>query len=240
MERTLYLLIFFFAFQSAMPVPTNREKIYQAYVHNKMDVWKKTLEEYEQKKILNPGERLELLEFQYGYAAWCIGNDRDDEASYYIKKAFRNADFLEKEKYSLSNVYAYKAALYGYEIGLAPYKAPFYGPKSKSYAQKAVDSNNTNPLAYTQLANIQFYMPAAFGGDKEQAIKYYLIAKAFLETEQKTKGNWNYLSLLATLGQAYEKVGNLLEAKSVYRKALEIEPEFDWIKNELLPTINKN
>ncbi len=239
MERTLYLLIFFSLFHPVASHAQSHEEIYEAYVLDEMHRWKAVLDGYAGRSNLSLGDQLEYLEYLYGYIAWCVGNDRDDEASGHLDEAFEIADYLESKSYSLSNIYAYKAAFYGYKIGLAPYKAPFYGPKSKSYAQKAIDTDSKNPLAYTQLANMQFYMPPAFGGSKEEAIKYYQIALAFLETEKKTERNWNYLSLLATMGQAYEKIGNLSKAKSVYVKALETDSRFKWVKNELLPNIEK-
>jgi tetratricopeptide (TPR) repeat protein len=43
----------------------------------------------------------------------------------------------------------------------------------------------------------------------------------------------------AWLGQTLEKMKNLQEALQIYQKALEIDPEFAWIKHDLLPKLNE-
>ena len=49
------------------------------------------------------------------------------------------------------------------------------------------------------------------------------------------KNNWNFLNLLATIINAYYEIGNYGKAKQYCIKTLEIEPNFDWVKNVLYP-----
>lgn len=218
---------------------TPRQKIYSYYISNRMQDWKLFIDKMAAKSNQSASEKLELLEYQYGYIAWCIGVERDEEAAEYLKKAWKIAEQLEKQKYRLSSVYAYKAAFYGYEIGLGPWIAPVYGPKSMNHAKKAIEANADDPIGYIQLGNMQFYMPAAFGGSKTEAINYYRKAILMIENKKNTKGNWMYLSLLATLGQAYEIVGKQSEAEQIYRKALATEPDFLYVSKELLPKLKR-
>ena len=53
------------------------------------------------------------------------------------------------------------------------------------------------------------------------------------------KSNWMYLNLLTLIGQTEQKLNNLQQAKLYYEKALTIEPDFVWVKNELLPTLKQ-
>ena len=77
-----------------------------------------------------------------------------------------------------------------------------------------------------------------FGGSKTKAIHYYLKAQEIMENSPKyTTKNWNYLNLLVTIAQAYQKTDNLNKAKAYYEKILNIEPEFAWVKNELYPQL---
>lgn len=225
---------------SSFAAPTNEsQQIYEAYISNNMPAWKTIMDRMDKAKSPSNENLLQLLDFQYGYIAYCLGIDADDEAEYYLEKAWETADKLEERKYKLASVHAYKAALYGYEIGLGPYMAPFYGPRSIAAAEKAQELDSNDPLGYIQAGNMLFYMPAAFGGSKPEAIEYYRKAINMLEIQGKSKLNWQYLSLLATLGQAFEKTGQYKEAVAVYEKALREEPQFLFVRNKLLPAARK-
>ena len=135
-------------------------------------------------------------------------------------------------------VNAYKAAFYGFRIGLNKLLAPFLGGKSLECAKNAVKLDDMNPLAYVQLGNAEFYMPAAFGGSKAEALKYYTKAQEIIESDTVAlKEDWNYLSLLTVIAQAYSYTGEYDKSKQYLDKILSIEPEFTWIKSELYPQI---
>jgi tetratricopeptide (TPR) repeat protein len=240
MERSKYFIVIIAVLLSLSSVgQSNKVLIYNAYISNKMSNWKIVLDKMI--KIDNPNltTRFEILDYQYGYIAWCVGTGRDDEAEKYLELAWKNADFLEIKKYKLSSVYAYKSAFYGYEIGLNTMMAPFYGPKSKKYMNKAMEADPNDPLGFMQYANSEFYMPAAFGGSKIVAVENYKKSILKMEKIGNLQFNWNYLSLLAITGQALEAIDKPSEAKLYYQKALKFEPNFLWVKNDLLPKLLK-
>lgn len=238
MERTLYLIIGSLCFINfSFAQNEYKEDIYNCFVNNKMSEWKKIIDNIEGTQNKSNALRLELLNYQYGYIAWCLGNDKEDEAERYLNLAVNNADILMKKGYNVPIIHAYKSALWGYKIGLASYKAPFLGPESIEFAEKSVTLDSKNYLGYIQLGNIKYYMPSIFGGSKLLALNYYLKALKLMENNQPTK-DWNYLSLLITIAQAYTGIENYEKAKIYYQKVLKIEPNFDWVKNELLPKLN--
>ena len=184
--------------------------------------------------------KLDLLNYQYGYIAWCISKEKTNEAEKYIDKSEKLIELLERQSYNLPMLYAYKAAFIGFELGISPYKAPFIGAKSLSYAQQSVGLDSLNAMAYVQLGNIAFYTPKMFGGSKPEAMQYYFKAIKIMQEEiESTKQNWNYLNLLATIINAYMDLEQYDMAKKYCIKTLSIEPEFDWIKNNLYPQILK-
>lgn len=201
--------------------------------------WKTVLDKMQQIEKPNLQTRLELLDYQYGYIAFCLGKDKEDEAKKYLEKAWDNLEILEDKKYQPAWTNGYRSAFYGYEIGLNSMMAPFYGPKSMTYAKKSMEADAANPFGFLQYANIQYYMPSTFGGSKTEAIEYYKKAMVKMEARGDINFNWNYLSLLAITGQALESVNKLSEAKQFYEKALKVEPNFLWVKNELLPKLLK-
>ena len=135
-------------------------------------------------RLKNPGNNeqlLELVNYQYGYIGYCIGFKKRDEARRYLALAENNIEILEKRNYKLSDIHAYKCAFYGFKIGLNKLSAPVNGMKSLDHAKKALELDNENYFAWIQYGNIQFYMPAAFGGSKKEGIEYFLKAKQMLE-----------------------------------------------------------
>lgn len=202
-----------------------------------MSAWKKYIDSYQ--ATTNSG-KLEFINYLYGYIAYCIGQDNDDEAEKYLNKAENLLEELEGKQYKMSMVYAYKSAFVGFKIGLSPYKAPFIGQESISFAEKSLAIDANNYFAYVQLGNISFYRPAIFGGSKKNAIKYYLKALELMENNSNLlKFNWNYLNLLANIINAYKEIEEYELAKNYCLKTLAIEPEFEWVKNELYPEILK-
>ncbi len=217
-----------------------KSSIYNAYVTNNMAQWRTIIDELNLQKAKTNEFILELINYQYGYIAWCIGNNQTNDAEKYLELANKNIKFLENQSFKPSYTNSYKAALIGFEIGLAWYKAPFIGSKSISCSQTAIELDKNNPFGYLQYANTQYYMPETFGGSKTVALQYYKKALKIMERQAVYKtNNWNYLSLLTTIAQAHSEIENYETAKEYYEKIMEIEPNFVWVKNELFPELLK-
>lgn len=56
-----------------------------------------------------------------------------------------------------------------------------------------------------------------------------------MERSGRTEGEWFYLNLLALTGELYALEGSPEQAVGLYRKALAKEPDFRWVRDELLP-----
>lgn len=241
MERKKYILIVFML-ACGWPVisASYRADIYKAYITGDMEQWKKVIDTMDAQKSTDGEFIAELVNFQYGYIGWCMGNKKNKIAAGYLEKAEKNLSILEKEKKNESLVNAYRSAFYGFRIGMSPLKAPVLGPKSMECAKKAIRLDEKNPLGYVQLGNCYSYMPVIFGGSKTIALDHYKKAENLMETNNsQVSGNWNYLSLLTIIGQASQESGDLTRAKYYYDKALKTEPDFAWVKNELLPGLAK-
>ena len=240
MERkTSYLIIILLA--PFLVSASYKTRIYQAYISNNMQAWQTAMDEMENKKTSENAYLAELLNYQYGYIGYCLGVDEDKAAEKYLDLAEDNLDKLEDQRYSPGTIAAYRCAFYGYKIGLSPMKAPFLGPKSIKAGEEAIKTDPQNPLGFVQLGNAQFHMPAVFGGSKKEAIEYFQKAEKLMEAKPETwvNGNWNYLSLLTKIGQSYEEMKEYKQAEIYYRKALSAEPGFKWVKDELLPNLEK-
>ncbi len=211
--------------------------IYKAYLSGDMQAWEKEMNSLDPK---TDKEKLELVNYQYGYIGWCISEKKEDEADKYLKRAEKTVDMLEDKDYRESTLLAYKAAFIGFEIGISPAKAPFIGMRSLSYAEESLKLNPENYFTHLQLGNIYFYMPKMFGGSKSVAITNYLKSLELMESNKaQLVNNWNYLSILAVIIDSYYKMGEYKKAEEYCKKTLAIEPEFLWVKDILYPKVTK-
>jgi tetratricopeptide (TPR) repeat protein len=206
-----------------------------------MPAWKTVIDRLQKQEKKSSEFLLSLVNYQYGYIGWCIGENKGTEAERYIELVRENLDLLEKKDNYLSMVYAYKSALYGYEIGLSIFRAPFIGSKSIKYAEQALEVDSSNHFAWIQLGNIQYYMPTVFGGSREEALRYFLKAKALMEKNRDgLYQDWNYLHLLTLIAQVYSDLKDYKSARLYCEAILKIEPGFQWIKDELYLKVLQN
>lgn len=240
MERTKYFIIIITLLIFECGVAAEKNKIYAAYINGDMQQWKLVMNQMQEQTHKSSDFLVELVNYQYGYIGWCLGNNKEKEAKVNLELAEENLEKLENLKADASTINAYKSAFYGFRIGLSTLKAPFIGPKSVHHAELAIRQDKTNPMGYIQYGNSQFYMPSVFGGSKKEAVEYYIKALKLMEKDSAyLVQNWNYLSLLTQIAQAYQKMENFDEAEYYYQKTLKAEPRFSYVKNELYPEFLK-
>lgn len=242
MKRTYkYCLIMLLSFVSlSMNAASDKDAIYNAFIAGDMAEWKTVMTDIESRKLTSDNSKLELIGYYYGYIGYCLGAKKKSEAETYVDKMSSLLDKLVKSSPKVADVYAYKAALVGFKIGLSPYKAPFIGKSSGENANKALAIDADNIQGNIEKANILYYSPSAFGGDKTKAKGYYKKAiSLFEENPALLKKNWLYLSLLTKIGQMQEEEKDFKSAMQTYEKILTIEPNYSFVKNELLPNVKK-
>lgn len=112
----------------------------------------------------------------------------------------------------------------------------FLGPKSSSIIEKAKKLNPNSTLVWKIYAGSKLFTPEMWGGDVKEAIKAFETAVKLYESKPEAlTDNWLYLDTLAFLGQAYVKDEQTKKAIDIYEKALQVEPEFNYVKKALLP-----
>ena len=217
--------------------------IYRAFKHKNQALWKQTIELYQQEYNNHKSAYLlsELVEAQYGYAAFCIGMKKDEEAEEILSLAVKNVEILLQKEAYVSKAYAIYSGLHAFKLHYEPYKSFYYGPRIVNYIDKAVKKDSTNPVAWSEKGNMKYHAPKMFGGDKKEAIQYYL--KSIKLYEQKSgmpECNWMYLNTLTWLAQSYEKTGQPNSAAETYKKILQLAPDYQWVHDELYPRFLKN
>lgn len=240
MEGKRYKLLIFLlpAMLSHQVAADNRTDVYSAYTGNRMGVWKSVIDRMEAQSNKSNEFRLELINYQYGYVGYCIGNERKDEAQEYLNLAEKNVSVLEDASYKMPLMHAYRSAFSGYRISLNRLSVMVNGQRGLNHGKKSVELDPRNYFGWIQLGNAYFYMPKSFGGSKQTAFEYFDKARKIMETDPSlTKNNWNYLSLLVTIAQSHTYLEQYEKAKAEYEYILKIEPGFLYVKNTLYPEL---
>ncbi len=219
---------------------TYGDSIYKAYSRGKMDKWLEIMNACEKNVNKdNDEEQLELISYYYGYTAWAIGAEKYDTAEKYIDKSEEIIDAMLEESPENPTLLAYKGAYIAFTIGISKLKAIYLGPRSMKYINKSIELDSENIQGNIEKGNSMYYRPAAFGGDKSEAIQYYLKAVKSFEKQELVVNNWMYINTMTALGQAYEATDQIALAKLCYEKIIRIFPNFMWVEDELYPDLLK-
>ena len=217
--------------------------LYQSYKDGDMEVWVNVMKLLENEYESNPQNPItyDLLKVQYGYIGYLIGINDTKSARKYLAKAESNTEKLLKAQSDNADVIAIKAALVAYNIGLSPYKAPFLGPRSMSLIDEALAINPNSIQALIEKANATHYAPSMFGGNPEEAVKYYSKALQLMELNYTGKKpiSWIYLNIYVQLALAQEKAGQIANAQRTYARIISMAPDFKWVVNDLYPKFSK-
>lgn len=220
-------------------VLAQKADIYQAFISGKMYKWEAVMNNFAGKTSLTNQQKLELVSYYYGYIGYSLGVKNKDKANIYIKKGESIIDNLI-DTYPTAKAFAFKGAFIGFCIGVNPIKAPFIGKSCSNNVDKALSINPADIQANIEKANILYYSPSAFGGDKTKAKRYYSKAISLFESNPElTNGNWLYLTLLTKVAQINTDEKRYYDAKAVYEKILKIEPNYLYVKDQLYPQLLK-
>jgi len=158
----------------------------------------------------------------------------------YYNNALKNAETLCANKDFAADGRILSAAIYMMKIATSPLSAVTLSPKIHSLLDEAYDINPNKPYCYVIRGMMKFNTPAMFGGSYEEALKNFNYAlKLFEKDENENSINpaWGYAETLVWIGRTQEKLDNKEAAKFAYKKVLDIEPEYNWVKYSLLPPL---
>ncbi len=233
-----YKILILFAFFTFSVSAENVSKIiYDSYVNQDMTTWKSVIDSLQNEKDLGKlsiQQKWELLNYQYGYLGWTVSEKKKmkEVAEEYLDVARGNLSELEEKEGSKSSTNAYHSAFIAYDISLNTIKAPFLGLKCMKYGETALKQDSLNYFALIQYGNIMNYMPKVFGGSKDKALENYLKARSIMKKQESLyKDNWLYMNLLLTIADIYKTKKDYESTKQYYLEALELEPEYEFVKN---------
>lgn len=185
-------------------------------------------------------QKLELINVYYGYIGHLIGKKQFDSAEIMIARGEKLIVQVLKASPNNATAYAYKGSFLGFRMGISKFKTFTLGRESLYDINKAYALDPENIQALIDKGNILYYSPGIFGGNKEEALKYYLKGSRLLEKNNNTDQNWVYLNLLTTIALAFDKTERHKEAMLICEKILRKEPNYRWVKDVLYPRLQVN
>jgi tetratricopeptide (TPR) repeat protein len=157
----------------------------------------------------------------------------------YYEPALKNTETLINDINFSADGKVLAAAIYMMKIATSPMSAVTLSSKIHSLLDEAQSINPENPYSFVIKGMMNFNTPAMFGGSYEDALKNFSVAVKLFENDENANSNsiWGYIEALAWMGRTQEKLNNDEAARFTYKKILNVEPEYGWVKYKLLPII---
>ena len=203
---------------------------FESYRVGNMAPWPGLIAEMERIKSTDLAWQTEMVKAIYGLVGYEIGAKKKDEARIYVEKADRYLNKLLSDHPGNAQLHSLSGAFYGYKIALAFYKAPFLGPKSMSHIEKSIALGPTEPMGYIEKGNSLMYRPAAFGGDKMEALSFYYKALKLMETRNTPKCDWQKMLLRAFILKGLYETNQNAEAKTFLSEMKKDYGSMEWIQ----------
>lgn len=187
--------------------------------------------------------RTALAHYYVGLARYRAANlvqDDEDQTLRYVNDAINHLQKATELKPDLADARALLSGLYGLKIGLKPFKAMSLGPKSNRAMERAKELAPNNPRVVLIDGTGDYFKPGMFGGDKERALEKFERAAQLAEQEQVDDPllpSWGHAEACAWIGYAHMEAGRTKEARQAFEHALEINPDYGWVKEVLLPKL---
>lgn len=208
-------------------------RIYEAFLAGDMAEWISVMEDMERTEDINTEHWLELTGYYYGCIGYLINSGQSAQAKEYIKRGEAIIDRILSMEPENAQALSFKGTFIAFRMSLAKLKAVVLGPQSMKYINKGYAINPQQYQIIADKANLLYYAPPLFGGNKEEALRLYHESIRTMEKEGREYPNWFYLSLQNSLAEMYEKRGETETARQLYIKLLDKEPRYLQIREKL-------
>ncbi len=238
--KLLLLLLFILPTINIQAESSYKKLFYRTFVNREMYKWGELIHSVETNNSAKTiDQKLELINYYYGYVGHLMNKKKHQTASEYIDKGQDLIDNVIDLSPHNSTALSYKGAFQGFKMGFSKVKAVYLAPKCMLNINKAYKLDHENSQIIINKANLLFYSPSTLGGDKVDALILYHKAMIIMEKNKDTDQNWNYLNLLTTIAIGLDKTDKPHDAKKMYEKILKIEPDFKWVRDDLYPNLLK-
>jgi tetratricopeptide (TPR) repeat protein len=199
-----------------------------------------------QAKQATAGERKALAHYYTALADFRMINqlpeDDEEQREQVIEDAISHLKRATDTAPNMADAWALLSGCYGQMMGMNPMQGMSLGPKASDAMKKAKKHGPDNPRVWIIDGTSDFYAPSMFGGDKEQALKKFKKAARLAEKESvqdPLMPSWGHAEAHTWIGIAHMEAERYDPARTAFETALDINPNYDWVKSALLPKLNQ-
>jgi tetratricopeptide (TPR) repeat protein len=159
-----------------------------------------------------------------------------DSAVEHLERAIEKND-------SLAEAHALLSSCYGMQISFSPLSGIWRGPKSGSEMSKAKTFSPENPRIVLLGAIGTYNTPALFGGGKEKGFEALKKAAELFDrwkSSDSLQPDWGKEQVYAWIGLAHLDRKETILARKAFEKALEINPDYGWVKYVLMNKVTSD
>lgn len=187
-----------------------------------------------------------LVHYYRGYIdyhfAVSVERMQKERAGTYLDSAVRNLEAAIAADKGFAEAYALLASCYGLKTALTPLKGIVWGQRAKSLFGQARRLAPRNPrVAFLEALSV-YNTPPLFGGGKEKGLSALKEAARLFEEWQQTDSlqpEWGREIAYAWIGRAHMERREYILAREAFDKALAINPGYLWVRNVLLPALER-
>jgi len=161
------------------------------------------------------------------------------DADRYIKDGLDHLDRAIELNPKFADAIALKAGLQGLSIAVSPSRAMSLGPDIEESFGRAAGMEPSNPRIVLLRGINTFNKPAFVGGGAKKALATLLEAADLFAAEKAGDIDWGHDEAYTWAGRAAAKMDKATDARTFYRKALELNPDNHWVEHVLLPALDK-
>jgi tetratricopeptide (TPR) repeat protein len=193
-----------------------------------------------------PSKKAAALYF-VGYANYSLVNLPSEKES---KEQNTDAGIVALEEAvklepAFADAHALLGSLYGQKAGGGMMAGMKYGQKSAVTMERAITLQPKNPRILMLEGVSLFFKPAMWGGDKQKALTNLQRACELAEqgacaAKEATMPDWGHADVFAWKGVMFAKSdeADTDNAKAAYERALQLQPNYNWVKYVLLPKLS--
>lgn len=182
------------------------------------------------------------LPYAYAYVSWRLSafHERGSDPA---KDRLKDAEKVLKRILKEDPNHAEAQALYGTVNGgliTSMWSGMRRGPRANKAYERARQAAPENPRVAMHEGTSRLFRPGAFGGGIDKAEAELRQALELFDEEPKDEP-WPYgghAEVRAWLGKVMVEKGDLAKALEYYDEALELEPDYHWVREELLPELD--